>query len=267
MLEHFLQNKDMTLQTLVSCVKQNISNIATKMNLCSDAIVINQCDENSYAEYKHNDYKIKCYSFAEKGVGLSRNNALLRSEADIILFSDEDIVYDDGYDKKIIEAFEARPYADMLLFNMDVSEERATYHTEEEHSVHLWNCGRYPTYSFACRRDKIISNNITFNLLFGGGAKYSNGEDSLFIHECLKKGLKVYALPISIGREVPRESTWFTGYNDKFFYDRGVLYKYLYGRLAIPMAYRFLIRHRSKMLTEKTFLEASKLILTGIKEA
>ena len=67
----------MTIQTLVSCVKQNTAETAAKMNLQTDAIVINQCNNNGYLEYEYKGNKICCYSFAEKGVGLSRNNALL----------------------------------------------------------------------------------------------------------------------------------------------------------------------------------------------
>ena len=257
----------MRLQTLVSCVKQNIDEVASMMNLQSDSIVINQCGKNDYTEYEHKGFAIKCYSFNERGVGLSRNNALLRADADIILFSDEDIVYEDGYADAVLKAFEENPQADMLIFNMDVAEDRATYHTTDMCRVHRWNCGRYPTYSMAVRREAVIRRNITFNLLFGGGARYSNGEDSLFIQECLKKGMKIYALPIMIGREIPRPSTWFDGYNDKFFYDRGVLYRYLYGRLGGVMALRFLIKHRSVMLTDKTFSEAHALMKKGLKEA
>lgn len=256
----------MTLQMLVSGVQLNTETIARTMNLQTDSIIINQCDENSYLQYDYNGSDIKIYSFAERGVGLSRNNALLRATADIILFADEDIVYEDGYANLVIKAFEEHPEADMLLFNMDVAEDRATYHTNSEHRVHRWNCGRYPTYSFACRRDKIHKNNITFNLLFGGGAKYCNGEDSLFIQECLKKGLRIYALPTLIGKEVPRPSTWFDGYTDKFFHDRGVLYRALYGNLALPMAYRFLLRHRGTMLTDRSFKEAFSLMKQGMKE-
>ena len=257
----------MTIQTLVSGVKLNTETVAESMNLQCDSIVINQCEEYAYEEYDFKGNRIHCFSFNERGVGLSRNNALLRSDADIILFSDEDIVYEDGYAERIVKAFEERPDADMLLFNMEVEADRATYHTDKEMRIHRWNCGRYPTYSFACRRELIHKNNITFNLLFGGGARYSNGEDSLFIQECLKKGLRIYALPINIGREVPRPSTWFNGYTDKFFYDRGVLYKYLYGWLAVPMALRFLVRHKGTLLGEKSFGDAFALVKKGIREA
>lgn len=261
----------MRLQTLVSCVKQNMDDIAGTMNLGSDAIVINQCDENGYKEYEFKGNRICCYSFKERGVGLSRNNALLRADADIVLFSDEDIRYLDGYGKLVLDAFEKRPGADMLLFNFDVEEDRATYHTESEHKVTRLNCGRYPTYSFAVRRDKLHKAGITFNLLFGGGAKYSNGEDSLFIRECIRKGLKIYALPITLGREEPRPSTWFNGYTEKFFYDRGVLYKPLYGVLAKPLALRFLLAHKGTFFADKNqvvtdWKQAYKLMKKGMKE-
>ena len=257
----------MTLENLVSAVRQDVAKQAEKMNLQSDAIIINQCDENSYLEYEYKGNKIRAYSFAEKGVGLSRNNALLRAKADIILFSDEDIVYHDGYANQILKAFEERPKADMLLFNMKVEEDRATYHIEKEGRVRFYNSGRYPTYSFAIRREKLQKANVTFSLLFGGGAKYSNGEDSLFLLECLKKGFKIYALPIEIGQEVPRPSTWFHGYTEKFFFDRGVLYFYLYGKLRHLMAVRFLLAHKAVMCQEISLKKAYELMCAGMREA
>ena len=43
---------------------------------------------------------------------------------------------------------------------------------------------------------------------------------------------EVYATPAELGSETERESTWFDGYHEKFFIDRGVLYHFLYGKLA-----------------------------------
>ena len=240
----------MTLETLVSAVKENTTTLASRMKLDCDAIIINQCNVNGYELYEYQGHRILCLSFRETGVGLSRNSALMRATADIILFSDEDIIYEEGYAKKVLEAFEKRPYADMLLFNMEVVKERATYHTEKESRVHWYNCGRYPTYSFAIRREVLHRKNITFSLLFGGGARYSNGEDSIFIRDCIKNGMKVYALPITIGRENGRPSTWFHGFTGKFFFDRGVLYEYLYGPFAGLFAWRFLFKNRSQFFGE-----------------
>lgn len=257
----------MRLQTLVSAVKADVRALPQIMNLQSDAILINQTDKNLYDEFEYNGNMIKAYSFAEKGVGLSRNNALLRADADILLFSDEDIVYDDGYAKSVLDEFEKHPEADMLLFNMRVGESRATYYNTDYHRVHIWNAGRYPTYSFAVKREVLNKANVTFSLLFGGGAKYSNGEDSLFLKDCLKYGMKVYATTVELGAETERESTWFNGYTEKFFYDRGYLYHFLYGKLASVMAYRFILAHGKIMCTDIPKSKAISLMKNGIRDA
>ena len=251
---------------LISGMNLDTTHVAENMKLEADAIVINQTDSFGFEEYQYNNRNIRVYSFIEKGVGLSRNNALLRADGDIVLFSDEDIVYNEGYAKAVLDAFEANPDIDMIFFNFDVAEDRQTYHIEKKGRIRSYNCGRYPTYSLAFRREVLHKKGITFSLLFGGGAKYSNGEDSLFIKQCIKSGMKALALPVTLGREVPRPSTWFNGYTDKFFYDRGVLYKALYKGLAKPLALRFLIAHRDIMLTNRKLMDAYKLMTQGMKE-
>lgn len=251
---------------LISGMNLDTTHVAENMKLEADAIVINQTDSFGFEEYQYKEHRIKIYCMNEKGVGLSRNNALLRADGDIVLFSDEDIVYNEGYAKAVLDAFEANPDIDMIFFNFDVAEDRQTYHIEKKGRIRSYNCGRYPTYSLAVRREVLHKKGITFSLLFGGGAKYSNGEDSLFIKQCIKSGMKALALPVILGREVPRPSTWFNGYTDKFFYDRGVLYKALYKGLAKPLALRFLIAHRDIMLTNRKLMDAYKLMTQGMKE-
>lgn len=255
----------MGLQVLVSAVSEEPKQLAEKMGLSTEAIIVNQTDYFRYEEFERNGRLIRAYSFQEKGVGLSRNTCLMRADEEICLFSDEDIVYKDNYESLILEEFEKNQEADLILFNVEVAPERRTYHIENYGRVRWYNSGRYPTYSFAFRLNKVRSRNITFSLLFGGGAKYSNGEDSLFLKECLKKGLKVYKAPVNIGRETVRESTWFIGYNEKFFYDRGVLYYYLYGRLKTPIALRFLLKHKDVMCRDIPFKKAYQLMKAGMK--
>lgn len=257
----------MKLQILVSAVKEDARALAEKMNLGTDAIIINQCGENGYEEFMRGSSLIRCYHFAEKGVGLSRNNALLRANQDLCLFSDEDIVYDDDAALKVVECFEKHPEADMLLFNVRVHEDRRTYWNSDFHRVRWYNCGRYPAYSFALRTARMQEKNLTYSLYFGGGAKYANGEDSLFISDCIKAGLKVYAVPVEIGEEVPRPSTWFHGYDEKFFHDRGVLYHVLYGKLAVLMGMRFLLKNKSEMCGGAIgFSQARALLFQGIRD-
>ncbi|MBR1930219.1 MAG: glycosyltransferase family 2 protein [Lachnospiraceae bacterium] len=255
----------MTLQLLVAAMNKEPLQLAEEMKIDSDAIIVSQGEDYRYEELHYKGHTIRYFSMAERGVGLSRNHSLFRASATISVFADQDIVYDEGYAAKILEAFAGHPEADVLLFNVQAAPGRETYHTERFGRVHWYNCGRYPTYSFAVRTDKIHEHNITFSLLFGGGAKHSNGEDSLFLHDCLKAGLKVYRVPIRIGQEQPGESTWFKGYNEKFFYDRGVLYRHLYGRMARIWALRFVLAKRKVMCKEIPWREAYRIMVRGIK--
>ena len=71
----------MKLQVLVAAVNENVEMLAEKMNLESEAVIVNQCDHFAYQEYLHRDKLIRCFSMAERGVGLSRNTALLHAYA------------------------------------------------------------------------------------------------------------------------------------------------------------------------------------------
>lgn len=254
----------MSVEVLASVMNRELAEIAEQMQLDSDAVIINQCDVSGYEEMDYKGKKVRFFSFAERGIGRSRNAAIERADGDICLFSDEDIVYEPGYEEAIEAEFAKNPKADMILFNIAVEEERRTYFITERKRVFWYNCGRYGAVSFAVKRKSLLESGVRFSLLFGGGAPFSNGEDSLFLTEFMKKGYRVYTAPVLIGRESTGESTWFAGYNEKFFYDRGVLYHFLYGAWAKPMALRFLLAHKTKMCKECSVKQAYCRMRKGI---
>lgn len=255
----------MAVEILASVVEKDPRRLAEEMHIETDAIIVNQCDHYAVESFSRKGRTVRVFHMAERGVGLSRNTALMRAEGDICLFSDQDIVYETDYEQKIQQAFEACPDADMIVFNIEVGEERRTYHNTAVKRVRWYNCGRYGAVSFAVKRTKLLESGVTFSLLFGGGAKYSAGEDSLFLKQFMDKGYKVYTSPAVIGREKEGDSTWFSGYHEKFFYDRGVLYHFLYGPLARLWGFRFLFAHREKVCREIPLKEAYQMMRRGIR--
>lgn len=237
-----------------------------KMKVVTSAVLINQCEKNDYEEFPTKKGKVRAFSLNEKGVGLSRNRALEHAEGEILLFSDDDIIYFDGYENIIENEFKNHPEADGLFFNLNVCEERRTYFNTEYGKCHIWNAGRYPAYSIAIKKEAIEGKNLKFSTLFGGGAKYACGEDSIFIKDLLKSGVKMYKTPAVIGEEIKRPSTWFKGYDEKFFFDRGVMYHYLYGSLAAIMGARFVFTKKAEMCKDIPPKKAYSLLLDGIKQ-
>ncbi|HBA47793.1 MAG TPA: glycosyl transferase 2 [Lachnospiraceae bacterium] len=254
----------MKVEVLASVMHEEPDSLIRRMRLDSDAVIINQCDRLDYREITESGHRIRFCSFPDRGVGRSRNEAILRAEGDICLFSDGDLVYEQGYAEAVAVEFDRNPDADMILFNVTVEESRRTYHIAERKKVHWYNCGRYGAVSFAVRRESLLASGVTFSLLFGGGARYGSGEDSLFLKEFMGKGFSVYTAPVAIAEEKAGESTWFAGYNEKFFRDKGVLYRYLYGRLARVMALRFLLAHRGTLCAEVPVGQAYRWMRSGI---
>ncbi len=268
----------MTFELLVSAVNKEPQELARVMRIHSDALIVIQNPDADSAqpdvdnagpasvclETTDPQTRVRVLRQSGKGVGRSRNAALANAQADICLFGDEDIVYDDGYEEKVLRAFIRHPEASVITFNVRVDERRRTYWNEKPHRIRWYNYGRYPAYAIAVRRRDIQKNNICYSKLFGGGARYSNGEDSLFLHDCLKAGLVLFAETSVLGEETYRESTWFKGYTDKFFYDRGVLYHFLYGKAAAVFGLRFLLSNRKTMLKEHSLSQAYALLRKGI---
>ena len=254
----------LNVQVLIATMDQTDHNLLEKMNIQSDAIVGNQCDRNEIEEFEYKGNNIKWLSFAERGVGLNRNNALMRATAEFCVLADDDMRFHDGYLEKVQKAFEENPNADVIVYNIDENPV-VRFVNSKKIKVSKHNYGRYGAVRIAFRREKIFLNNISFNLLFGGGAKYSAGEDSLFLKSCLDKGLKIIAVPFSIARlEDARESTWFRGHTDKFFLDKGVLYYCLSRKASKLLSFYHCFKHRKKY-ADYGWKNAYKMMRKGIK--
>jgi glycosyltransferase involved in cell wall biosynthesis len=256
----------MKLEVLVSTMYQNDHSLLKKMNIQSDAIIINQCNWNKIEEFEYEGNTIRYLSFNERGIGLSRNNAIMRVTADICLLADDDMIYVDDYERIIIDAFKDNPSVDLLIFNVpSINPKRPLHISKQKSRVRWFNCLKYGAVRIAVRTERLKQANIYFSLLFGGGAMYSAGEDSLFIADCIKKGLKVYTYPKVIGYVSQETSTWFNGYTDKYFIDKGAFYACLSRKWAFLFCLQFAIRHRNLFMKERTISNAIKLMLIGVR--
>lgn len=258
----------MRLEILLATMNQTDDSVLDTMKVQSDIIVCNQnSEQTAYRNYQKGNYQVRWYDFQEKGVGLNRNNALLRSDADICLLADDDVVFDERYQQIILDAFEKNPKADLIAFNIASADGVKRYNGSKIQKINLHNCGRYGAVRIAFRRMSVIKNAIAFNQLFGGGCMFTAGEDTMFIRDCLRCGLRMIAVPDCILQLTDsRPSTWFEGYNQKFFEDFGSSYYCHYGRLAEIVTLVQLLRRRKKWLKEYSLMKAWRLALNGIRK-
>ena len=234
-------------------MNQRDHSLLDKMHIKSDAIIGNQCDFNLVENFDYKGYNVKFLNFAEKGVGLNRNNALMRATGDICLFADDDMIYVDNYVEIVRAAFQRRPDADVIAFNL--KESRITRHVvNKSYKVGCFNYLRFGTARIAVRLKSVREKGIYFNQCFGGGTEHCHGEDSIFLTDCLKKGLKMYAEPDYIAELTEeRDSTWNKGYTDKYFRDQGALYRMISPKCWKLLCIQDAFRHKKKY--GRTFFE------------
>lgn len=258
----------MRLEVLLATMDQKDDSVLDTIGLHSDVIVCNQNNtKTDYKQYTKNGYNVRWYDFQERGVGLNRNNALLRATGDICLLADDDVLYEKDYEKTVLEAFVKNPKADMILFNIYAASGEKRSDAHKTIRVRKHNCGRYGGVRIAFRRMSVIKNAISFNQLFGGGCMFTAGEDVIFVRTCIEKGLHVIAVPDCILHLTDtRPSTWFNGHNPKFYEDFGSGYYCHFGNFAVIVTLFQLIRRRKKMLNDYSLLKAWKHAREGIKK-
>ena len=234
----------MNIEVLVAAMNEADHSLPARMGIRTDALIGNQCAHNEVEEYTHEGHTVRIFSFAERGVGLNRNNTLLRAQGDILLFADEDETLSPDYAEQVARAFAETPQADGLIFNIcTVGDDRGRRQNKRVRRVRLWNALNYGAVRIAVRRTAISREGITFNTNFGGGTPFSFGEDNLFIVSMLRRGLRLYTHPYTVATVDQGSSSWFEGYTEKYLYDKGVLFRAVSRRLAGLLCLQDLVRH------------------------
>jgi len=238
-----------------------------EMNIHSDVLFANQASTTGYDEMTFGDNKLaRMVTTETRGVGKNRNLALIYANADICLLADDDMVYDDDVEQIVVNEFEELHRADAIIFNVITdSKEHPQVFNKKQKRMTMFSRNPYGAVRIAFRLNKIRRSNIWFTTMFGGGAPYPCGEDSMFIRDMMKKGMKVYVSNKVIGRIKFEASTWYTGMDERFFAGKGSyiqatrkgLWRYMY---AFYYAYR--TRKRSNV----PGLKKVKSMIKGMNE-
>ncbi|MDU5534819.1 MAG: glycosyltransferase family A protein [Anaerococcus sp.] len=257
---------NMNIEVLISTMNEKSIDCYKRFNLKTDALIINQTDHNAYEEISVDGNKIRMISTDTRGLGVSRNLALLNSNSDIVVFCDDDEVFEDDYDKIILSDFTKHPDVDFFVFKTIIYQDgKEIIKVKEEKNLSIYNSLRYGSVHFAFKRESQRRKNIWISTYFGAGTNNGSGEDSIFISDCLRNGMKVRTSENLIARIYNDDSTWFKGFDRKFFYDKGKLSKALFPKTYKLYIEQFLRRHK-EMTKDINIKTARKLMLDGAKD-
>lgn len=216
-----------------------------------DAVLANQADSFGYCREQVGGFIVQMITTATRGVGKNRNLALSLSTGDILLFADDDLTYEANAAEAVARAFRSLPDAEMVVFGIRYVRDGAELRTRVPTTGRLpfLRALRYGTCAIAVRRSAVLRHNLHFTELFGGGCRYSYGEDTDFIVQCYRSHMRVYGWGEVIATTSKDSSTCFTGYGEKFYFDKGALARHSLGLMALPYALRMVSKRLGSSLS------------------
>ncbi len=256
----------MRVEVLISAMNVDDINFYKKFNLECDCLIINQAGKNSYEEIEADGKKIRMITTDTIGLARSRNLALLNSTADIVVFADDDEVFEDGYLERIKDGFIEYPDVDFFVFRTIVYQEgKEIIKVKENKDLKFYNCLRYGSVHFVFRREALARKNLYLATNFGAGTDLGSGEDSIFILSAIRSGLRVRTNTDLIAKVYNDDSTWFDGFNEKYFYDKGALARALFPKFYKLYIKYFLYTH-PEMLREIGKEKAKEAMYKGARD-
>lgn len=241
-------------------------------NIKTDTIIVNQVPEieNQIIESKKLNSNQIMYSYKEKGASKSRNRLLELSKGEISIFADNDIKYVDDYEEIIKKAYEKNKEADGILFYVEnTNRQREKNKKVKNKKVKFLDVMRLRIYELTLKKEaieKIKEKGIRFDENFGPGAKIYKGEDTIFLSDLVKNKIKLYSVEQKIGTVGATESSWFKGFNNKYLYDQGAIFKRIAPSLYWILIIQYAIRKHKLYKHNCSILESTKIMFKGAKE-
>ncbi len=232
-------------EVLLSAMHLENEDYIDTLNISTDCVVINQCDREDMRETERSSdagkYRVCYVETKERGLSRSRNMALSKAKGPVCILCDNDVEYVNGYDRIINDAFSRHADADVIVFFVKRPERQVPVFTREKKMGYL-SVLKIFSPEIAFKKDSIEK--ISFNELFGAGAKYFMGEENLFLYECLKRGKKIVYVPEMIAAVRDEQSTWFKGFDRAFFISRGANYAAMSRFFSMGLIVQYAVRKK-----------------------
>lgn len=189
-----------------------------------------------------------------RGLSRNRNNAFYMADGDVAMLADDDVHYREEYVNNVIKAFEADPDLGVACFKIATpgGDPEFKNYTDQPYLLNDQSNHYISTLEISYRINLIRDKGIVFDERFGlGSGLNSFGEEAVFIHDCIRAGIKVMYIPEYVV-EHPAVTTIksLTRYDTLNVVFKGAYDTRRYGWLAFPAAFLDYFRLRSELKAE-----------------
>ena len=251
-------------EILLSCMFLSDSEeIIKRSHITSDTVIINQCDEENYKEENICNALMRTFSVTDRGLTKSRNLAISKSQADICIICDDDEIFNEGYEKAVLRAYDALPDADIIIFDMV---DRPLKWGDSIKKLSYIDLMSVSSWQITFRREKLLASGVLFDENMGAGSGNGAEEEFRFLTQCRKAKLRIYHYPFRLASVAQTQSTWFKGFDEEFFVNRGNTTRYIMGLPLSVLYAAYYAFAKRKQLSGMSMLRAFSYTVKGIKE-
>lgn len=154
----------MEVEVLLSTMNLKDINKAKKiikqMNVKTPILIINQITED-ILPWNYEDKNIKVCSYKEKGLSKSRNRAISNASAEIEIIADDDVIYENDYEKTISDAYEKYKDADIIAFYVQSNNKKRSIKRQRTHKVDFITAMRIQSMQITFKSKEIKKKKLT----------------------------------------------------------------------------------------------------------
>lgn len=251
-------------EILLSCMFLSDSKeMIKRSHITSDTVIINQCDEENYKEDNICNALLRTFSVTDRGLTKSRNLAISKSQADICIICDDDEIFNEGYEKAVLSAYDALPDADIIIF--DIVDRPLKWGNSIKRLGYI-DLMSVSSWQITFRREKLLASGVLFDENMGAGSGNGAEEEFRFLTQCRKAKLRIYHYPFRLASVAQTQSTWFKGFDEEFFVNRGNTTRYIMGLPLSVLYAAYYAFAKRKQLSGMSMLRAFSYTVKGIKE-
>lgn len=202
----------MTLDMLFSTFGERVEVLAKNLPQENEKVTLIICHQTTQklSDSVKNIFEarndVKYFALNSVGVTKSRNFAMEKSSADIIMFCDDDVQYSADVYENVSSAYISNPSYGFITFaytKTGLGLHKFSNSSFSHNSRTILNVG---TIEVTCKRENLKNVKKWFPEDMGAGAKYYLCDEPVFLSRLLKSGLKGRYVPITIGEHPPESS-------------------------------------------------------------
>jgi glycosyltransferase involved in cell wall biosynthesis len=245
-LEEKYINED--LEIIVSTMNRNSLDFLIPMFPFSNfsnfsILIINQTNENNVLISDF--FTVRVINSFEIGLSKSRNLGIENAKGKIVLIADDDVVFFEDFQKKIINAYNQNQNNTAICFQT-ITKEGDLYSNYPKKKKVLGNNNLKKVLSIELtfKVEDLKKGNCVFNEFFGLGSNFQDSETFFFLRRIKYKGLNVLFVPVNIVIHESFSSSDDAS-SDRIIYARMAGFRKIYGVFAYLLLLKyvfFLIR-------------------------